>query len=77
VKLANLEVVATIRGVPVNGAIGWIAFTPDGLWDASPGADRVVEVFRDGVAGDADAKAARHDPAAIRARLKSAFTEDK
>jgi hypothetical protein len=77
VKLANLEVVATIRGVPVNGAIGWIAFTPDGLWDASPGAEGVVEVFRDGVTGDAEAKASRHDAAEIRARLKSAFTEDK
>jgi hypothetical protein len=73
VSLKDLKTVLTVYPVPIGKEIGWVACTPDGLWDASAGAEGFVAVF--GPQGPADARArdARRDPAAIRARVREAW----
>jgi hypothetical protein len=67
----NLETVATIHPVVVGRGLGWVAFTPDGYWDASPGAEGFAEVFRGTELADSQARSTRHDRAKIRERLSS------
>jgi hypothetical protein len=50
VDLRDLRVVLTIHHVPLGKNFGWIAFTPDGWWDASAGTERYVVVFHKGEA---------------------------
>jgi hypothetical protein len=71
VKLADAKVALTVHPLAGGKDIGWVAFTPDGRWDASPGAERYVAVV--GARGLADGRArdARRDPASIRARLRA------
>jgi hypothetical protein len=71
VSLAEGKVTLTVHPVVVGKEVGWVAFTPDALWDASPGAERHVAVVGPRGLADARARDARRDPAAIRARLRS------
>jgi hypothetical protein len=69
-SLRDLATLATIHPVRLGNAIGWVAYTPDGLWDASPGAERYVGVFRKGKAVTAEGRDARRQPETIQSRLK-------
>jgi hypothetical protein len=72
VDLADLKTALTVYPVAVGKEIGWVAYTPDGLWDASPGAERYLAVFGpEGRLADAGARDAHRDPAALRARLRA------
>jgi hypothetical protein len=72
VNLRTLKTVVTIHPVPVaDKQLGWIAFTPDGLWDASTGAERFVEVFQGDKLSGPRAKAARRQGVSIRERIKA------
>jgi hypothetical protein len=71
VDLRTLKTVVTIQPVPVVDRLGWVAYTPDGLWDASAGAERLVKVFRGDQRASPLATGSRRDGATIRARLKA------
>jgi hypothetical protein len=71
VDLANARVALTVYPLVVGKDIGWVAYTPDGLWDASPGAERYVAVVGPKGLAEARARDARRDPATIRARLRA------
>ena len=66
----DLATLLTIHPVMVGDAIGWVAHTPDGLWDASRGAERFVEVFQNGTVVKVPARESRRQPKTIQARLK-------
>lgn len=68
IDLNTLIPIVEIHLVPVEGEVGWIATTGDGFWDASPGADRYVELFA-GKSNLADEKDSRRKPNLIRHRI--------
>lgn len=68
--VATNRPVVRIQIVSPDGvSYGWIATTPDGLWDGSPGAEALVAVVRGARVGDEAAKALQHRPDAIRGRI--------
>ncbi len=73
VSLADLKTVLTIYPMAAGKELGWVAYTPDGLWDASPGGERHITVVGPKGFADDRARDARRDPAAIRERLRQAW----
>jgi hypothetical protein len=69
VDLRDARVMLTIHNVPVGKSLGFIAFTPDGWWDASPGAERHVAVFEKGVDVGEEARNKRRNAKLIQERL--------
>ncbi|MFO0966227.1 MAG: hypothetical protein U0793_11675 [Gemmataceae bacterium] len=69
VDLRDGRVVLTIHNVPVDKGLGFIAYTPDGWWDATPGAERHVAVFDKGVRRDEKARNERRNAKMIEERL--------
>jgi hypothetical protein len=69
VDLRAEKLTLTLHIVPVAKGLGWIAFTPDGWWDASPGAERHVAAFEEGVLLDEKNRDARRDSDTLRKRL--------
>ena len=70
IDLDTLKTTLTLRLVTVEDAIGWVAYTPDGYWDASPGAEQYIAVYRGLDALDAKAVQLRRQPQ----RVKDAAT---
>jgi hypothetical protein len=67
--LPDLDPILRIRCVPIGeDELGWVAWTPDGRWDASPGAEQFVYVLQglDTVAADVEA---RRSPETIRRQI--------
>jgi len=58
VSVADLKKVLTVSPVPAGKDLGWVVHTPDGLWDASKGAERYVAVFGPNGVGDERTRAA-------------------
>ncbi len=73
IDLRTLDTVATVYFVPVESEVGWIAATPDGFWDASPGAERFVEIYS-GHRNLAGEKRARRKPQRIKDRIASVIS---
>jgi len=71
VDLVDLKTILTVYPVPSGKDLGWVAHTPDGLWDASPGAERYVAVVGPEGFADERTRNARRDQATIQARLRS------
>lgn len=69
VNLRDSSVVLTIHNVPTDMGLGFIAFTPDGLWDATPGAERHVAVLHKGMRIDEKARDKRRNAKVIQERL--------
>ena len=68
--LASNRPVVRIQLVSPDGlSYGWVATTPDGLWDGSPGAERLVAMVRGSLVGDKATKALHHQADAIRERI--------
>jgi hypothetical protein len=74
--LPSLEPVVRVRVIPLNANndLGWVAWTPDGWWDASPGAEQFVTAFRGLTALDAAGVAQRRNAELIRTRISAAAT---
>ncbi len=62
VDIETMETLFTLHPLPGAEGAGWVAATPDGFWDASPGAEKYVMVFR-GLepAGEEAARGRRRD----------------
>jgi hypothetical protein len=56
-----------------EGQVGYVAYTPDGFWDASPGAARRVTLFEDGTLLPEEARDRRRAPETISKRLQALF----
>jgi hypothetical protein len=69
VDLRDARVLLTIHNVPIGKDLGFIAFTPDGWWDATPGAERHVAVFDKGARVSDEARDARRNAKIIQERL--------
>lgn len=68
------QVLACIHTVPAaKDTIGFILHTPDGLWDATPGAERHVMLFDNGRVLNEEERNARRDPEAIAERIRNGF----
>ena len=42
----DLSIIATVHPIQVNEELGWIVYSDDGWWDASPGAEKFVRLLR-------------------------------
>jgi hypothetical protein len=69
-NLATNRPVIRIQLVSTDGlSFGWVATTPDGLWDSSPGVEGLIATVRGSHVGDRANDAARHQPGTIRKRI--------
>ena len=76
--LATNRTVVRIQLVSPDGlSYGWVATTSDGLWDGSPGAERLVEMVRGSLIGDEATKVLHHQPDAIRERIAAVLGPSK
>jgi hypothetical protein len=58
----TLEPVASVHVLKLPEDFGWVVHTPDGHWDASPGAEKYLAVFHNGRAvRPAEARSRRVD----------------
>jgi hypothetical protein len=69
VDLRDNQVKLTFHNVPVGKDLGLVVFTPDGWWDASPGAEVHVAVFQKRARLTTEARDERRNAKLIRERL--------
>ena len=73
IDIRNFETLLYLQAVTLGpDRWGWIAWTPDGFFDASPGAEEMVEVFVGLTPASADFKDRRRNPSRIQARIMEA-----
>jgi hypothetical protein len=56
IDAATLRAAATVHVLKLGDGFGWVVHTPDGYWDAGPGADHYVAVYRDGRPAEAPSR---------------------
>ncbi|HYT93442.1 MAG TPA: hypothetical protein VEL76_32290 [Gemmataceae bacterium] len=69
VDLRDNRVALTLHSVPGGKHLGFIAYTADGWWDCTPGAERHVAVFHKGVQLEDAARNERRSAAKVAERL--------
>ncbi|MEW4562688.1 hypothetical protein AB1K70_09190 [Bremerella sp. JC770] len=65
----SFDTIAWVHVIRWNQGFAWIAYTPDGYWDASPGAEKFVLVTRDGVVTSPMERQSRRVPDLVKTRL--------
>lgn len=67
IDLKTMQTILTLNIVTAEDTIGWVAHTPDGWWDASPGAETFITLYQGLDPLTAQAQKQRHRPDKIKA----------
>ncbi len=65
----TLHTIAWVHMIHLEQSVGWIAYTPDGHWDASPEAEKFVLTTKNGTLTTSDERQTRRTPLLLQSRL--------